>query len=333
MPPTQNRVMVLTDSTIGADGPALDAHSGVAPAIRLEGVHKSYGSVRAVDGLDLTIAPGEIVAVLGPNGAGKSTTTEMITGITQPDGGRVEVFGQPPRVAVLQGRVGVMLQAGALLQEATVRDVLRLMHGLHAHPLPLAEVIERADLGGFLKTRTEKLSGGQAQRLRYALAIMADPQLLILDEPTVGMDVEIRRAFWASMRDFIADGRTVLFATHYLDEADTEADRVVVLARGRLIADGTPSTIKRRVADRTITLADRGVRLAELARLPGVIGAERMGSRLQLRTTDSDRTLRALISSQPGAAELEVVSASLEDAFLTLTQDGQSQDLAMKEDS
>ena len=131
------------------------------------------------------------------------------------------------------------------------------MHGLHAHPLSLDEVIERADLGSFLKTKTEKLSGGQAQRLRYALAIMADPQLLILDEPTVGMDVEIRRAFWASMREFIAGGRTVLFATHYLDEADTEADRIVVLARGRLIADGTPSMIKSRVADRTITLADR----------------------------------------------------------------------------
>ena len=164
-----------------------------------------------------------------------------------------------------------MLQAGALLHEATVIDVLRLMRGLHAHPLTLPEVIERADLGSFLKTKTEKLSGGQAQRLRYALAIMADPQLLILDEPTVGMDVEIRRAFWASMRDFIADGRTVLFATHYLDEADAEADRIVVLARGRLIADGTPAMIKSRVADRTITLADHGVSLAELTGLPAVI--------------------------------------------------------------
>jgi ABC-2 type transport system ATP-binding protein len=319
--------MVLTDSPIAAVGPVLDA----APAIRLAGVHKSYGSVRAVDGLDLTIAPGEIVAVLGPNGAGKSTTTEMITGITRPDAGEVEVFGSPPEAAVRQGRVGVMLQAGALLHEATVRDVLRLMHGLHTHPLPLAEVIDRADLGGFLKTRTEKLSGGQAQRLRYALAIMADPQLLILDEPTVGMDVEIRRAFWASMRDFIADGRTVLFATHYLDEADTEADRVVVLARGRLIADGTPSTIKSRVADRTISLADREVRLAELAQLPGVIATERVGSRLHLRTTDSDRTLRSLITSQPAAVEIEVVSASLEDAFLTLTHDRQNDDVNQEE--
>ncbi|HEY5979483.1 MAG TPA: ABC transporter ATP-binding protein [Microlunatus sp.] len=291
------------------------------PAILLDGLHKSYGPVRAVDGLDLTIAPGEIVAVLGPNGAGKSTTTEMITGLTDPDRGHIEVFGRPPREAVRRGLVGAMLQAGALLHEATVIDVLRLMRGLHAHPLPLDEVIERADLGSFVKTKTEKLSGGQAQRLRYALAIMADPQLLILDEPTVGMDVEIRRAFWASMREFIAGGRTVLFATHYLDEADAEADRIVVLARGRLIADGTPSMIKSRVADRTITLADHGVGLADLTGLPAVVGAERSGSRLVLRTTDSDTTLRALISRYPAAADIEVVSASLEDAFLTLTHD------------
>ena len=291
------------------------------PAIQLEGVHKAYGTVRAVDGLDLAIAPGEIVAVLGPNGAGKSTTTEMITGLTDPDRGRVTVFGRAPRTAVRQGLVGVMLQAGALLHEATVNDVLRMMHGLHAHPLPLAEVVARADLGTFLKTRTEKLSGGQAQRLRYALAIMADPQLLILDEPTVGMDVEIRRAFWASMRDFIAGGRTVVFTTHYLDEADAEADRIVVLARGRVIADGTPSMIKSRVADRTITLAERGVSLPDLLTLPAVVSGECSGGRLLLRTTDSDTTLRTLIAQHLAATDIEVVSATLEDAFLTLTHD------------
>ena len=291
-------------SPITASPPASGAQS---PAVLLEGLHKAYGAVRAVDGLDLAIAPREIVAVLGPNGAGKSTTTEMITGLTDPDAGRVAVFGRPPRTAIRQGLVGVMLQAGALLHEATVNDVLRLMHGLHAHPLALDEVVERADLRTFLKTKTEKLSGGQAQRLRYALAIMADPQLLILDEPTVGMDVEIRRAFWASMREFIAGGRTVLFATHYLDEADAEADRIVVLARGRLIADGTPSMIKSRVAD--------------LTGLPAVIAGEHSGGRLLLRTTDSDATLRALITGHPAATDIEVVSASLEDAFLTLTHD------------
>ena len=290
-----------------------------ALAVRLEGLHKSYGAVQAVDGIDLTIAPGEIVAVLGPNGAGKSTTTEMITGITVPDSGQVQVFGRPPRDAVQHGLVGVMLQAGALLHDATVRDVLRLMYGLHAHPLPMAEVIQRADLGGFLKMRTEKLSGGQAQRLRYALAIMADPQLLILDEPTVGMDVEIRRAFWASMRTFVAGGRTVLFATHYLEEADSEADRIVVLAHGRVIADGTPTMIKNQVATKLITLADRDVELAELTMLPAVLTGERSNGRIQLHTSDSGATLRALIATQPGAAEIEVTSASLEDAFLALT--------------
>ncbi|HEU5484781.1 MAG TPA: ABC transporter ATP-binding protein [Microlunatus sp.] len=308
--------MVLAASPVSASVRAVDRS---VPAVLLAGLHKSYGSVRAVDGLDLTIATGQIVAVLGPNGAGKSTTTEMITGITAPDAGRVEVFGRDPRLAVRQGLVGVMLQAGALLHDATVRDVLRLMHGLHTHPLSMSEVIERADLSSFLKTRTEKLSGGQAQRLRFALAIMADPQLLILDEPTVGMDVEIRRAFWASMRSFVADGRTVIFASHYLDEADAEADRIVVLGGGRLIADGSPAMIKGAAADRTVTLADRGVRLAELAALPGVIAAERQGGRLLLRTTDSDATLRSLITDQPKAVDIEVTSASLEDAFLTIT--------------
>ena len=215
-----------------------------------------------------------------------------------------------------------MLQGGALLHEATVKDVLALMQGLHAHPLALDEVIERADLSTFLKTKTEKLSGGQAQRLRYALAIMADPQLLILDEPTVGMDVEIRRAFWASMREFISGGRTVLFATHYLDEADAEADRIVVLARGRLIADGTPAMIKSRVADRTITLAEQGDRPRRAA---PAARRDHRGHRgrapVLLSTTDSDTTLRALIAAHPEAADIEIVSASLEDAFLTLTHD------------
>lgn len=313
---------MASSSTVGhRPTPTSASPSPSTPAILLADLHKTYGSVRAVDGLDLRIEPGEIVAVLGPNGAGKSTTTEMITGLTDADSGRVEVFGRSPRAAVRDGLVGVMLQAGALLHDARVCDVLALMHGLHAHPLALDEVIERADLGSFWKTRTEKLSGGQAQRLRYALAIMSDPQLLILDEPTVGMDVEIRRAFWGSMREFISGGRTVLFATHYLDEADAEADRIVVLARGRLIADGTPSMIKSRVADRTISLAEAGVDPAALRLLPAVITVETAGGRVLLRTTDSDTTLRALITTHPEAADIEIVSASLEDAFLTLTHD------------
>ncbi|QDP98611.1 ABC transporter ATP-binding protein [Microlunatus elymi] len=297
-------------------------------ALELAGLHKAYGPVRAVDGVDLEVRRREIVAMLGPNGAGKSTINEMITGLVQPDSGRLSVLGRQPRVAVAEGRVGAMLQAGALLHDATTRDVLRLMHGLHRHPLPLDEVIERAELGDFLKTKSDKLSGGQAQRLRYALAIMPDPELLILDEPTVGMDVEVRRQFWASMRDFAADGRTVLFATHYLEEADEMADRIVVLNTGRVVADGTGAEIKSRVTGRVITVSPADVPAAELAALPAATGTERVGSRIKIKTADSDLTLRAMVQRYPQVCDIEVGSARLEDAFLALTgnQDQPEQD-------
>ena len=293
-------------------------------AVRLTGLTKSYGPVRAVRGVDLVVGAGEIVAVLGPNGAGKSTINEMILGLVRPDRGTVSVFGQQPHEAVRAGRVGAMLQAGALLSDARVIDVVRLMHGLHAHPMPVEEVIARADLGDFLNTKTDKLSGGQAQRLRYALALLPDPELLILDEPTVGMDVEVRRTFWRSMIDFTDSGRTVLFATHYLEEADQVAERIVVLADGRVVADGTGAQIRSRVAGRTISIAGDGGEQAvpdpaELADLPGVAGVERVGARLHLHSTDSDQTLRALLAACPEARDIEVTSAKLEDAFLALT--------------
>ena len=212
-----------------------------------------------------------------------------------------------------------MLQGGALLYEVSVHDLLRLMHGLYPRPLPLTEVIDRADLGAFLTTKTDKLSGGQAQRLRYALAIMPDPVLLILDEPTVAMDVEVRRAFWVSMRDFVAGGRTVLFATHYLDEADEEADRIVVLAEGRIVADGNGAEIKSHVAGRTISVAADSVDPVVVARLTGVIRTEPAGPRLLVHAVDSDAALRVLLDECPGVRDIEVTSARLEDAFLALT--------------
>ncbi|MGI8700328.1 MAG: ABC transporter ATP-binding protein [Nocardioidaceae bacterium] len=291
-------------------------------AVRLTALTKTYGPVRAVAGVDLEIGVGEIVAVLGPNGAGKSTVNELILGLVNPDSGRVQVLDQNPSTAVRAGRVGAMLQGGALLAEARVRDVLALMHGLHAHPLPIAEVIDRADLGAFLATRTDKLSGGQAQRLRYALALLPDPELLILDEPTVGMDVEVRRRFWASMTDFVAGGRTVLFATHYLEEADEMADRVVVLASGQVVADGTGAEIKSRVVGRTVSLAaedDGGPGVLDLGRLPGVNRVELRGARWSVHSADSDATVRALLRGWPDVTDLEIVSARLEDAFLQLT--------------
>jgi ABC-2 type transport system ATP-binding protein len=301
-----------------AAAPGAASTSPEIAAVQVTNLSKSYGAVRAVDTLTLRIEPGEIVAVLGPNGAGKSTVNEMILGLAKPDSGSVSVFGLDPIAAVRGGRVGAMLQAGALLADARVIDVLQLMAGLHTHPLPVAEVIERADLGDFLTTKTDRISGGQAQRLRYALALLPDPDLLILDEPTVGMDVEARRGFWQSMRVFADAGRTVIFATHYLDEADDVAERIVVLADGRIVADGTGDQIRSRVAGRTITLSAAGVAAADLSGVPGVVALTQVGARWHLHTTDSDLTLRTLLRDER-VRDVEVSAAKLEDAFLALT--------------
>lgn len=287
------------------------------PAIQLTGLTKRYGSLTAVDQLDLTVPAGQILAFLGPNGAGKSTTTEMVLGLVQPDAGRARVFGQSPTDAMRSGEVGAMLQNGTLLWDTSVRSLLTMMHGLHVRPLPLDEVIERANLQDILRTSTSKLSGGQAQRVRFALAIMPDPRLLILDEPTVGMDVDARRRFWATMDDLTAGGRTVVFATHYLDEADEYADRIVVLNHGRLAADGTGREIKSVVGGRHISFSGPE---SDWTGLPGVVSAETEAGRTTLNCSDTDATLRALMSGPTAAAirDVEVSSPSLEDAFLSL---------------
>jgi len=290
------------------------------PAVELTGVTRSYGPVRAVDDLTLSVPAGQLVALLGPNGAGKSTTNEMILGLAAPQTGTVRVCGLSPAEAIRRGAVGAMLQGGALLDNATVLDTLRLMRGLHRHPLPLAEVIERADCGDFLRTKTDKLSGGQAQRLRFALALLPDPQLLILDEPTVAMDVELRRRFWESMRSFAGDGRTVLFATHYLEEADEVADRIVLLAHGRIVADGTPAVVKASVAGRLVSFRSSSLSEPALQQLPGVTTVERSGDRIRLHTGDSDACVRELLLSTD-AHEVEITTPGLTDAFLALTAD------------
>lgn len=293
-------------------------------AVRLSGLHKSFGRVQAVRGVDLTIAPGEVVAFLGPNGAGKSTTIDMLLGLTRPDRGSVAVFGSDPVTAVQAGRVGAMLQSGALLPDVTVKELVATFAALHRHPLSVTEAMRRAEITEIAGQKTTKLSGGQSQRVRYALALVPDPDLLVLDEPTVAMDVEIRRAFWASMREFTGSGRTVLFATHYLEEADDFADRVVVLAGGRIVADGTGAQIKATVTGRTIsTVVDADP--AELAGLPGVTSTERQGPRHLLHCNDSDETIRALLARFADAHDIEISAGNLEDAFLELTGAGRTE--------
>ncbi len=297
--------------------------STLSTGIRLDGLVKTFrtpnGPVEAVKGVDIAIAPGETVALLGPNGAGKSTTIDMLLGLAEPDTGSVSLFGGPPRDAIAAGRVGAMLQTGALLRDLTVRELVAMMAALYPQPLDVDEVIELTGLADAAERRTEKLSGGQAQRVRFACALVADPDLLVLDEPTVAMDVEGRHAFWATMRSFAARGTTILFATHYLEEADDFADRVVLMAHGRVVADGPPTEIKARVGARTIRATLPDVPAEALGALPGVVSVERRGAVVTLRCTDSDAAIRALLTHHPSARDLEITGAGLEEAFLELT--------------
>src|SRR3954454_15444027 len=214
----------MTQTTPAVDAPGTGPVG--TPAVALRGLTKRFGAVTAVDGLDLTIQPGEIVAFLGPNGAGKTSTIDMVLGLSRPDAGSVEVYGMAPRTAVAHGLVSAVMQTGGLLKELTVRETLELTAALFAHTRPVAEVLERAGIAEIGDRRVGKCSGGQQQRLRFAMALLPEPELLILDEPTTGMDVEGRRDFWTAIRADAERGRTVLFATHYLEEADAYADRV-----------------------------------------------------------------------------------------------------------
>jgi ABC-2 type transport system ATP-binding protein len=298
------------------------AHSG---GIELQGLAKSFhgphGPIRAVRGIDVRIAAGETVALLGPNGAGKSTTIDMLLGLLAPDAGSVAIFGRPPREAVAAGAIGAMLQSGALIRDLSVRELVRMMASLYPAPLPVGEVLELTGVGEIADQRTQKLSGGQTQRVRFAVALVSDPELLVLDEPTVAMDVETRRAFWQTMREFAARGKTVLFATHYLEEADAYADRAVLMAHGRIVADGPTNEIKAMVGTRTIRATLPGVDSGALAKLPGVSGVERRGEAVVLSCADSDAAIRALLAAHPDARDIEIAAAGLEQAFIELTSD------------
>ena len=284
----------------------------------LAGLKKSYGSVEAVRGVDVTIAPGETVALLGPNGAGKSTTIDMLLGLTRPDAGKVTVFGVSPAEAVGSGRVGGMLQTGSLVEYLSVRELVEVVASLYPNPLGVEDVLEATGAQGFAAQRTTDLSGGQTQRVRFALALVANPDLLVLDEPTAALDVEARRDFWSTMRAIAKLGKTVIFATHYLEEADAYADRIVLIARGRIVADGPATEIKAKVGGRTIRATLPGASLDALDALPGVTSTEHRGEAVVLACSDSDTALRAFLAAYPAARDIEVLGAGLEEAFLLL---------------
>ncbi|MFC5785259.1 MULTISPECIES: ABC transporter ATP-binding protein [Streptomyces] len=288
--------------------------------VSFERVSKSYGDVRAVDGLTLDLHPGETVALLGPNGAGKSTTLDLLLGLRPADTGTVRVFGTSPRDAIVQGRVGAMLQSGGLMDEVTVAELVKLACGLHPKPYKPGDVMSRAGIAQIADRKVNKLSGGQEQRVRFALATAGANDLIVLDEPTTGMDVSARQAFWATMREQADQGRTVLFATHYLEEADAIADRVLVLHRGRLLADGTAAEIKARAGARKVAFDLEGdIDEQALRALPFLTTLDVSGRTVRLQSSDADATVHALYGLGVYPRNLEVAGLGLEQAFVAIT--------------
>jgi ABC-2 type transport system ATP-binding protein len=293
-----------------------------AAAVSFKGLTKHFGSLLAVDHLSLDIGHGETVALLGPNGAGKTTTISMLLGLLAPDSGSVTIQGMSPDVAIQSGRIGAMLQEGSLMSGVSVGELLDFVLGLRASSTSRSQLIATAGLDGLERRRVDRLSGGQTQRLRFALAIASEPEILVLDEPTAAMDVEARHSFWANMRDYTAVGRTVLFPTHYLEEAEAFASRVVIIAHGQIVADGTVADLKRHAGAQTVRFQSERDAAGALDRLPGVARVVWQGERVTLTTSDSDATVRALAASGLSWQDLEVHSVDLDDVFMALVGNG-----------
>ena len=297
-----------------------------APAVQLAGVTKQFrtsdGPVVAVNEIDLEVPRGQIMAFLGPNGAGKTTALDMVLGLTEPTSGTVQVNGEAPRQAVRAGRISAVLQSGGLLRDLSVVETVRMIASTFDHPMPIDEVLDKAGITPIAGRKVSKCSGGEQQRLRFALALLPDPDLLILDEPTAGMDVTARHEFWDTMRADADSGRTVIFATHYLEEADAFAQRIVMMAAGQIVADGTTTEIRARASGRTVSArldeAGAAAALAQLRSRPGVHSATVESGRVQVHAADSDAIALALLT-ELGGTELEVSSGSLDQAFVALT--------------
>ena len=309
-------------NTTAAPAPSRQTTSSELHAVDLTGATKTFGATEAVRGVDLRVRAGEVVALLGPNGAGKTTTLDMILGLGTPTTGEVSLYGMTPRTAVARGLVAAVLQSGGLLPDLTVKEMVTYTACLFARTRPVAEVLQRAGITGIADRKVGKCSGGEQQRLRFAMALLADPALLVLDEPTTGMDVDGRRRFWQSIRADADEGRTVLFATHYLEEADVYADRIVLMARGLVVADGTTAEVKALASGRTVrATVPGGLPTADLHRLGDLSGVDEVevrGESVLVHTADSDAVARYLLDATT-ARDLEITARALEDAFVSLT--------------
>lgn len=290
-----------------------------APAVELIGVSKTFGAVRALDQVDLRVQPGETVAVLGPNGAGKSTAITLMLGLRAPTTGQARLFGQDPRALASRRRVGVMLQESGVPSTLAVSEVLELFRRLYRRPISVATALQAADLSEKASAQVGHLSGGQRQRLYFALAIIGNPDLLFLDEPTVGLDVEARRAFWEQIGRMAHEGKTVVLTTHYLEEADALADRVVVIDHGRIIAEGSPAAVKAQVGGKVIRFRAPTLSEDQARHLPGVQRVSRTADRVALYALEPEVALARIFQDGITISDLEVVGAGLEEAFLALT--------------
>jgi ABC-2 type transport system ATP-binding protein len=289
-------------------------------AIVFADVTKRYGSVQALGGVSIGIERGEMVALLGPNGAGKSTIVDLMLGLRTPDTGTVRILGSAPRRAVEEGRVGAMLQSGSLPERATVGEIVDLARRLYGSRRSLEALLDVAALGALASRRIDRLSGGQARRVQFTVALAGEPDVLFLDEPTTGLDVQSRRQFWEGVRAVAAGGATVVFATHYLDEADANANRVIVLTDGQIVADGGPTSIKAHLSKRIVRATVDPVRIHDIRALPGVLHASAEGKEVELLTDDVDLTLEGLYRCcATKVRNLRFEGSSLEDALVHLT--------------
>jgi ABC-2 type transport system ATP-binding protein len=286
----------------------------------LESVNKNYGDVRALRGVDFPVRAGEVVALLGPNGAGKTTAVKLLLGLMPPNSGKVRVFGGDPTNPENRLRTGAMLQVGRVPETLRVREHIDLFSTYYRRSLPLQEVLAAAGLEKLQDRKYAELSGGQKQRVLFALAICGDPDLLFLDEPTVGLDVEARRLLWDEIRQLVSRGKTVLLTTHYLQEADALADRIAVIHQGEIIAQGTPAEIKAKTSGKRIRCIT-SLSVSSLRQIRGVTAVQEDREAVEIHTSDAEPIIRELLARDPSLSGLEITSAGLEEAFLALTQD------------
>jgi ABC-2 type transport system ATP-binding protein len=289
------------------------------PIATLDNITKRYGSTTALDGLSLALRPGEVVALLGPNGAGKSTAVRLMLGLASPTSGNVRIFGSDPRSAVTRTRVGAMLQVARVIEALKVREHIDLFRSYYPHPLPFTEIVRIAQLEGIEDRMFGKLSGGQKQRVLFALALCGDPDLIFLDEPTVGLDIEARRGLWQQIRILAARGKTVLLTTHYLEEADALAHRIIVINKGRIVSEGTPAEIKRMSGGRQIR-CHTTLTTDFLLTIPNVTSVIENAGSTTITTQHAEQVVREMLLADPTLSGLEVASPALEDAFLALTK-------------